>query len=144
MSARIRVSCHKSNLALIREFVRGCLLDFRVQTDISNQIVLAVDEACANCMIHQHQCDGSATIEVNLYREADVVFAEIKDTGEAFPMDQYETGKELNQLISDRAKGGLGLTIIRSIMDEIKIEQNQDHFIYKLAKKMPPPFNGAK
>ncbi|MEL6841943.1 MAG: ATP-binding protein, partial [Bacteroidota bacterium] len=74
MKAYLRVRCNKGNLAIIREFVRSRLQDLHIVGTISNQIVLAVDEACANCMIHQHQCDNYSTIEVAIYRDEETLF----------------------------------------------------------------------
>lgn len=143
MSARIRVNCDKANLSVIREFVKGCLKDHHVNENLSHQFVLAVDEACANCMIHQHQCDHSSSIEVNIYQEQDVLYAEIKDTGQAFPIDAYQPNG-LNDLMHKRLKGGLGLRLIHSIMDVIKIEQEKEFFIYRLGKRVSPSSPGAE
>ncbi|MEL7531250.1 MAG: ATP-binding protein [Bacteroidota bacterium] len=137
MKAYLRVRCNKGNLAIIREFVRSRLQDLQVGGPISNQIVLAVDEACANCMIHQHQCDNYSTIEVAIYRDEGTLYTEIKDTGKAFPIDTYEP-KQLHDIVKDRIKGGLGINLIHKIMDVVKVEEKRDHFIYKLGKRIDP------
>jgi serine/threonine-protein kinase RsbW len=139
MKAYLRVRCNKGNLAIIREFVRSRLQDLHVGGRDSNQIVLAVDEACANCMIHQHQCDNYSTIEVAIYRENGTLYTEIKDTGHAFRIDTYQPQK-LHEIIKSRRKGGLGLSLIHKIMDEVKVEEKRDHFIYKLGKRIDPNF----
>ncbi|MFK7923344.1 MAG: ATP-binding protein [Bacteroidia bacterium] len=137
MKAYLRVRCNKGNLAIIREFVRSRLQDLQVGGPVSNQIVLAVDEACANCMIHQHQCDNYSTIEVAIYRDGGTLYTEIKDTGKAFRLDTYQP-KQLNEIIKDRIKGGLGINLIHKIMDVVKVEEKRDHFIYKLGKRIDP------
>ena len=90
MKAYLRVRCNKRYLATIRDFVRSRLDDLDVTGQVSGQIVLAVDETCANCMIHQHQCDNYSTIEVAIYREDGVLYTEIKDTGKAFPIHHLQ------------------------------------------------------
>lgn len=137
MKAYLRVRCNKGNLAIIREFVRSRLDDLHIVGTISNQIVLAVDEACANCMIHQHQCDNYSTIEVAIYRDEETLFTEIKDTGKAFPIDTYQP-QHLNEIVKGRVKGGLGINLIHKIMDIVKVEEKRDHFIYKLGKRIDP------
>ena len=139
MKAYLRVRCSKVNLSLIREFVKSRLLDLDVTGKVSDQIVLATDEACANCIIHQHQCDNYSTIEVSIYREEDTLFIEIKDTGKAFPIDTYEP-RQLNEIVRDRVKGGLGINLIHKIMDVVSVEEKRDHFIYKLGKRIDPNF----
>ena len=101
MKAQLEVTCHKRNLAVIRTFVRDWLEPRVLEGPVVNQIVLAVDEASANCMIHQHQCDDYSTIEVSIYREEQTLYTEIKDTGKAFPIDQYEP-TELDDIVKSK------------------------------------------
>ena len=142
MKAYLRVRCNKGNLAIIRDFVRARLDDLDVKGKMSDQIVLAVDEACANCMIHQHQCDNYSTIEVAIYRQEGVLYTEIKDTGKAFPIDRYQPRK-LKDIVKGRIKGGLGINLIHKIMDEIKVEERRDYFIYKLGKRIDSSFSSG-
>ncbi|MEO1448406.1 MAG: ATP-binding protein, partial [Bacteroidota bacterium] len=114
MRAYLRVRCSKVYLATIRDFVRDQLHELNVNGQVSSQIVLAVDEACANCMIHQHQCNGYSTIEVSIYKEADTLYTEIKDTGKAFPIDTYQPAA-ITEIVKKRGKGGLGLNLIHRI-----------------------------
>lgn len=135
MKAYLRVRCNKDFLSTIRDFVRSKLEEFEVYGATSSQIVLAVDEACANCMIHQHQCDNYSTIEIAIYREHGVLYTEIKDTGKAFPIHEYRP-QQLNDIVRKKGKGGLGINLIHRIMDEIKVEERRDHFIYRLGKHL--------
>ncbi len=133
MKANIKVRCSKVNLAIIRDFVKSRLADLNITGRVSDQIVLATDETCANCMIHQHQCDETSTIEVGIYRERNVIYIEIKDTGKAFPINEYQP-RQLNELVKARKKGGLGILLIHKLMDEVKVEKRRDYFVYKLGK----------
>ncbi|MEL6672120.1 MAG: ATP-binding protein [Bacteroidota bacterium] len=138
MKAYLRVRCNKEYLATIREFVKARLQDLQVPGKVGHQIVLAVDEACANCMIHQHQCDNFSTIEIAIYKENETLYTEIKDTGQAFPIHEY-TPQKVKEIVKKRAKGGLGINLIHRIMDEINVEQKRDYFIYKLGKHVGSP-----
>lgn len=137
MKAYLRVRCNKQFLSTIRDFMRSKLEEFEIQGQISSQIVLAVDEACANCMIHQHQCDNYSTIEIAIYRQNGVIYTEIKDTGKAFPIHEYQP-QQISDLVKERGKGGLGINLIHRIMDEIKVEERRDYFIYRLGKYIDP------
>ena len=135
VKAHIKVRCRKPNLAVIREFVQSWLKERQITGTVANQIVLAVDEASANCMIHQHQCDARSRIEVAISRHQNKVEVEIKDTGRAFRIDQYKP-QGISELIQKRNKGGMGIQLIHSIMDEIEIEENSKFFVYRFAKKL--------
>ncbi len=133
MKTAIKVKCSKGSLIVIRDFVNKWLTERAITGVLANQIVLAIDEACANSIIHQHQCDGKSNIEIQMSLEAQTVHVEIKDTGNAFPITRYKP-RAINDIIRKRNKGGMGIYLIRNIMDEIEIEQKADHFIYKFAK----------
>ncbi len=135
MKARLKVYCSISNLPQIREFTRSNLREMEVVGKVSEQIVLAVDEACANAIIHQHSCDGCSCIELALYRNNEQVFIELKDTGKAFPIDTFEA-KSTEERIKSHQRGGMGVFLIRSIMDTISIEQKKDYYIFKFIKNL--------
>ncbi|MDX1905906.1 MAG: ATP-binding protein [Bacteroidia bacterium] len=142
MKSYLKVRCNKEQLATIRSFVHDQLQAMQVPAPDSDQIVLAVDEACANCMIHQHQCDGYSTIEVAIYKEGDTLYTEIKDTGSPFSLDTYQP-RQLSDIVRSRSKGGLGIALIHKIMDVIKVEEGIGFYIYKLGKKLDGPAPGA-
>lgn len=131
----LKVTCHKSNLAVIRDYVHRQLSDLGIGGKTASQVVLAVDEACANCIIHQHQCDGSSVIEVNMDLAGDTLNISIRDSGQAFPIDQYQSAP-LEDIVRQRKKGGLGLSIIHKIMDQVEVEQHPGFHLYKFAKRL--------
>ncbi|MEM6634093.1 MAG: ATP-binding protein [Bacteroidota bacterium] len=131
--SHIQVPCSKLSLAIIREFVLARLKALGVTGKVAQQIVLAADEACANCIIHQHKCDIFSSIELSIYRKSDTVYLEIKDTGKAFPIDTY-TPQKLEDIVRKRKKGGLGIMLIKRLMDEVKVEEHPGYFIYRLGK----------
>ncbi|MEM6800510.1 MAG: ATP-binding protein [Bacteroidota bacterium] len=135
MRSYLRVRCNKKFLATIRDFVKEKLADLDISGRISHQIVLAVDEACANCMIHQHQCDDHSTLEIRIYKEGKILYTEIKDPGQAFPMHTYKP-EQLQEIIKKRAKGGLGISLIHKIMDDIQVKQESNYSLYRLGKKL--------
>ena len=135
MKARLKVYCSISNLPQIRDFMRSNLREMEVVGKVSEQIVLAVDEACANAIIHQHSCDGYSCIELSLYKENEQIFIELKDTGKAFPIDTFEP-KSTEERIKCHQRGGMGVFLIRSIMDNIQIEQKKDYYIFRFVKNL--------
>ena len=137
MKSNLQVPCSKLSLGIIREFVKTKLDMLGVTGSTAEQIVLATDEACANCIIHQHKCDIFSSIEIALYKEGDRIYIEIKDTGKAFPLDTYKPQVNIEDMVKSRKKGGLGIMLIKKLMDEVLVEEKHDHFVYKLGKNLP-------
>lgn len=132
---KLQVYCSISNLPSVRDFMRSNLRDLEVNGKTSEMLVLAVDEACANAMIHQHNCDGSTFLELALYRNNEQLCIELKDSGKAFPIDTFEPLSNEDR-IKTHARGGMGILLIRSIMDSIEIDQRKDYHIFKFIKNI--------
>ena len=81
--------CSKTSLPKIREFVAKELQNMDVQSSTCSQVVLAVDEACANSIIHQHSNDGKANIQICIYRAQNVLTIALTAEGEPFSEDQF-------------------------------------------------------
>ena len=133
MEAHFTATCSKHFLPDIREFMRKHLASLPIQETLRHQIVLAVDEACANNIIHQHGNDGVSCFDISLYTTGNLLHIEIHDKGTPFPIDEYQP-KELEILIKDRIRGGLGITLINKIMDKVEVLEKGDHFTYRFSK----------
>jgi serine/threonine-protein kinase RsbW len=133
MKADFTASCSKQSLAGIRDFVSGQLRAFEVEESLAHQLVLAVDEACANSIIHHHGCDGSSSIQISLVKAPGSLVIELIDQGNPFPIDAYQP-KEIEEIIRNRTKGGLGILLINKIMDKIEVLKREQDFVYRFTK----------
>ena len=125
-------SC-KESLPVIREYVRRQISG--LDDILSNQIILAVDEVCANSILHGRGRRAPFQLNIRIIREAAEVVVEIEDSAEAFPVHlQIRISPE--EKIRNRQKGGLGLALVQRIMDQIEIVQVSDHHIIRLIKHL--------
>lgn len=131
----IKVSCARSSLALIREYIESSLEKLPVSNIIRNQIVLAVDEASANCIIHGNNCDESRSIEVFLTFVQNEIRVEIFDSAPPYLLQNHQT-TSIQEKIKCSAKGGLGISLILKIMDEVDVENTDNGSTYKLTKRV--------
>jgi serine/threonine-protein kinase RsbW len=136
MGHQIRVTCEKANLKKVRAFVKACLASTPLPEATADLVVVAVDEVCANLMIHNHQCNPSQHIEVRILPQASAVAIEIVDQGALFEMQAYQP-PSLETLISHQRPGGLGLILVLRIMDAIEVRQEDGTNIYCLIKHYP-------
>ena len=117
----LKVPSSTENLALIREFVSSAAMQAGFdQKDIA-KLELAVDEACANVIEHAYGHDANKEVIVRA-RVDDTEFSiDIEDSGKGF--DPAEVNQEeLEQLISKRRTGGLGMRLMKTLMDEVRYE----------------------
>jgi serine/threonine-protein kinase RsbW len=135
MQYNYKVPCQKKKLVDIRYFISDVLkkhLDSEI--DI-NSLVLAVDEVCANLMIHSHQCNPSKCLELFVNIEEEEIIFEIKDTGNGFNFKEYKE-PSIKDIIIEKKKGGLGLMLVKRIMDHIEYIENKNSNTYRLRKKL--------
>ncbi len=125
--------CSKQSLPKIRAFVESELLSMDIQGATVHQLVLAVDEACANSIIHQHSCDGESRIHLSITRMGNELLIELTDNGDPFPINDYRP-RDLQEIIKKRTKGGLGIFLITQIMDKVELLQNDQNHIYRFTK----------
>ena len=83
-------------------------------------MVLAVDEAIANAIIHGNDSDTDKSVQLDLDINEKRIHIEISDIG-LFDeiMNNDKKDKDLKSVIKEKQKGGLGLKLIYSIMDVV-------------------------
>ncbi|HBH23688.1 MAG TPA: anti-sigma factor [Cytophagales bacterium] len=130
-----KISCKKEKLVEIRGFVHDVLKQMKLPDLEVNTMVLAVDEVCANLIIHSHQCNPKDHLELRITPSSKTVTFEIVDYGMGFNIDKYEEPK-LHDIVKSRRKGGIGLMLVRRIMDKVEYIKGSNHNIYRLSKNL--------
>ena len=107
-----------SELVKIRDFVINKALGAGFNEGDANKIALAVDEACTNLMKHSFNLDKTrefcVKIELSTYKFI------IKILAQGLPFNPLQVSSlNMKEYFKNYKKGGLGIQIIRSIMDEI-------------------------
>lgn len=134
MEYRFKVPCNKKKLVEIRDFINKVLENFGIPEIEKNSMVLAVDEVCANLMIHSHNCNPDESLELTVKTFKDKIIFEIIDHGLGFNIGEYQE-PSIYDIIREKKKGGIGLMLVRRIMDEVKFEQGAHQNVYRLTKK---------
>lgn len=126
--------CDVSNLEVIRNFLRINLEQNKICEKIQNLIILAVDEICSNSIIHGNNQDSKAQIDVSISYTDENIVIDIKDKGKFFDYSQYKT-PTVQELISNRQKGSMGLMLVKKIMEKIEFFRENGINVCRLVKK---------
>jgi serine/threonine-protein kinase RsbW len=136
MSYRYNIGCSLANLKGIRDFVRKTLIENNVPEIQVSSIVLALDEMCSNVMIHAHHCNPDDSIELNIdHPQAHMFIFEIIDDGSIFDINKFDE-PTMDSLVHDKRKGGLGIRLVKSIMDKVEYVNEEGKNICRLTKKI--------
>ncbi len=115
----LTVKSRTENLSAIRNFVSSGALELGISLKVVENIILAVDEACTNIIKHAYQYfpEGEIIVRLKFSREKFTVI--IIDHGVPF---QPETipDPDLQTYYRQHRVGGLGMFLMKSLMDEVK------------------------
>lgn len=136
MSHKLKLSCCTSALVELRSFLQGSLKGYGFSEVDRHQVTLAVEEVCANLIIHSHACNPSEIICLEVKDLKKKLAIEITDKGDAFNLLEYEV-PELTQVIGEKRKGGIGILLVKKIMDEIEFESKNGENTCRLIKNFP-------
>lgn len=134
----LRVPSSTENLALIREFVTSVGRQATLDEAEITKLELAVDEACANVIEHAYGHDITKDVMVRATFDDEKLKISVIDEGRGFEPSKVNQ-KSVDQLIHERRSGGLGIRLIKTLMDEVSYEiepgQKNELHMTKLIKK---------
>lgn len=132
---RFKTNCQREKLKDIRHFVADVLADIGLSEIETHKVILAVDEVCANLIIHSNKCDPSECLEVFIESDGvNQVSFEIVDYGLGFNYNNYKE-PNLEEIIRKRKKGGLGIMLVKKIMDTVEFKNEENKNICRMLKK---------
>lgn len=129
------VASSYDELANIRDFIYDQAMEFGFSNEITQKIVLAVDEACTNLIKYGYFQNPDHTINIYIEHDKNAFIIKIMDTSKSFnPKERPDT--DVKTYIRQMLKGGLGIQIIKLVIDEIdyipaSTDNNQNILILK-------------
>ena len=108
-----------SHLLEVREFIERIGKKYKFSDKIINSFKLVVDETCTNVIRHGYADikDGKITVRAIIRRLSLTVV--IIDQGRSFDPRQVKD-PDLNKYVQIGKKGGLGIFMMRKLMDDIQ------------------------
>jgi serine/threonine-protein kinase RsbW len=108
-----------SELERIRDFIKSNAQSFGFDEMDSNKIALAVDEACTNLINHAFKLSPDHEICIQVDTQIKDFIITISDDAESFnPLEKNQP--DMVEYFHKYKKGGLGIHIMRLVMDEIQ------------------------
>lgn len=136
MKYKYKVGCSIENLKGVRDFIRTSLKTYGIPDIEISEMVLALDEMCSNLMIHAHHCNPTELFELHISVDKnDPVVFEIIDDGTVFDINQFSE-PSIDNIIHEKRKGGLGIRLVKTIMDKVEYEHSKNKNVCRLVKKV--------
>ena len=131
------VGSSTDNLSLIREFVKSAAEESGFSSEIVGKIILAVDEACTNIIKHAYKYSPDGDILINVKLDNSRFTISIIDEGMRFNPNLIPE-PDIKEYHKQKRIGGLGMFLMKKLMDEVKYESlNDDRNEVVLIKYLP-------
>lgn len=118
----------------IRDFVGGIARENNFNDREVYNIQLATDEAASNIIEHAYDGISGGQIELSCGVEKDTIKITLKDRG--IPFDPSAVPMpDLKADLSDRQIGGLGIFLMRKLMDEVHYESKPNGNLLTMLKR---------
>ncbi|WP_022819786.1 ATP-binding protein [Fusobacterium russii] len=122
---KICISSYLENLIIVRAMVRVYLKEHNIDETDTVQILSVVDELATNAIEHGYGYSDRGEIKIVLNIFEKTIFLTVEDSGK---------GYEINQ--DSKEDGGLGLFIVKKLVDVFEIEKKTKGTIFKIEKKL--------
>lgn len=116
---KLIVKSRTDNLSAIRDFIASSARAVGIEEDTVENIMLAVDEACTNIIKHAYKYNPDGEIKISFDFSKDKFTVIIQDKGATFEPDLIPE-PDLQKYYRQRRVGGLGMYLMKSLMDEVK------------------------
>lgn len=132
----ISVQASTRHLADVRNFVgRHAEKQGFKKQDVAD-IRLAVDEAYTNIIKHSYDNNPSESVQVELGYDDDMFWVALLDNGKPFDPSNYSE-PNVEQKIKHKKRGGVGVYLIRKLMDDVSYAQDEEMNIITMIKNKP-------
>jgi len=125
INKRITVDSSTDNLSIIREFIKTNAGEAGFDKDTANKIVLATDEACTNIIKHAYKNIKTGKIIISVLFKNKKFTVSISDSGEHFNYSAIPE-PDLPKYYQEKKIGGLGMYLMKRLMDEVKYSQSNN------------------
>jgi len=120
----------------IRKSIDEVIADLNLSNKEKNGILLAIEEACTNVIRHAYLY-GPGTIRIKIKILQNKVTFSIFDKGRRFDFKGTDT-PDLDRYVKTGRKGGLGLYLIRKMMDSVDYYSRDGENELRMAKEIQP------
>lgn len=117
--------------AAVEEFARA----ENWPADVAYQIKLAIEEVTVNVIHHAHDDGAGHRAGIDIVSDADSVTVEIVDDGKPFDPLTEAPVPDITASIEDRPIGGLGVYLVKTMMDETRYRREDGRNRLTLVKR---------
>lgn len=119
----------------LAQFVETIAREVKLDQSLAMSLNLALEEAVTNVILYAYPKDSDGLVDVEAFLLKDAIEFVISDSGKPFdPTGAPEADVSLG--VNERPVGGLGIYLVRHIMDGIRYERKDGKNVLHLTKTL--------
>ena len=133
-SSRLVLSNSIDQVSLLPAFVEDAVKASRLNPEVADSLNLALEEAVVNVINYAYPEGTAGEVIIDAATTESAFSFTITDSGKPFdPTARKEV--DINASVEDRPIGGLGIHLVRQIMDDVRYERRGEKNVLILTKK---------
>ncbi len=132
----LKIESKTDRLIDVREFVSAAARECGFDDESVSKIALAIDEACTNVIKHAYNFDPNREIAISVRQGKKKFEVEISDTGKQFDPTGISS-PDMKEYLSHYRRGGLGIFLMKSLMDKVEYNISPGRNQVRLIKYLP-------
>ncbi len=124
-----------AHLSEVRDFVAEHAQNLGMSEKDISEIRLAVDEAYTNIIKHAYKNTPAKPVQIKLGFDNSQIWISLTDEGESFDPSSYNE-PDLMKRIKNKQRGGMGVYLIRKLMDNVQYNRKGQVNEIKMVKHL--------
>ena len=138
----IELKADLKNFDLFMEFINSQLMDSEIDDYDKNKVMTVCDEIIVN-VIHYAYKNGEGNLQIIFNSNPQRIVFTFVDSGEEFnPLEKPDTDTTLS--LDEREVGGLGIFMIKQLMDIVQYEYKENKNHLTIVKYKPSKFTNKE
>lgn len=138
----LKISADPDLLCAVRGTVRGYVERFGFSKERVDEVVLAIDEACANSIRHAYGGTSDRSYQLSMSSSNGWIVFEVRDEGKPAPKEkiQRKSGDDGAPDLANIVPGGLGVQFIYGVFDSVEFNPgDREGNLVTMKLKRPEP-----
>ena len=135
MKRELTIKNQEQELARVSEFMESVCEELELDMHQSMKLQLVIEEMMANVIFYAYPEGTSADITLTAESDGKELTFVLSDTGKPFdPTAKEDADTEINPM--DREQGGMGILIVKNIMNEVSYQRFGEENRLTMKKKL--------
>lgn len=123
-----------NEIRCVAEVIDNLSIEWNFQPKLSKQLNLVIEEVVSNIIFYAYHDNKEHIITLEIQNQEKGICIQVTDDGECFNLLESGCDVDINTSIEERKIGGLGIHILKTLVDKIQYERKGELNVVKITK----------